>query len=1279
MALSLMGCRTPGPGPIFAALDDVPGPPEARLEAEHTKDPARAAELAWLYANDRAYARERLQAGLRDAPNKAPLRLRRALLNLTELRHDEMVDDLLTLIRDAPKSPEAELALVLLYDQLDALVHRHPDIEAAIERTGWLQNKPARTAGRVTLSCAVMARISHHRGDDPQATEALDRGGFVTQMRGIGPLAPADPISLVADSRYELSGDWSTVQPFRGRPAPVRAVLSQGQPGLQPTGDPGLYVFDAYFEVSPEASKSALMLEAHLPSSARVRIDGTVVVRRSAAERRAGGMDHTPLRLTPGWHRIAVALLANSGTRFALALTTQDGRRVTAQSMSGPLLATPAAPPPSVGSPIVDLQGDTSPWGLVHRLIRDEEHTVFARLLGHRLAESTWYDDPDRAWWMLHQLREALPESAAVPLAWAQLYAGQGQQSLAQTMLQEGLRLDPSHPGALLALARALSSERPEAALDLVDQALKVAPNAWQSAATQADIYRRLGWNAETSQALNRALELGAPAAVVRTAERFFRGIEHHEDADRVEARLDTLSSRDRFARAAQSAERMGHIDKAIVAWRQSAAMQAPADALTRIAELELARLQPGPAARAAQDALQLDPWHAPALKAAVQASLLLGDKPRAQALIRTLRTLGEVSLEQELWVNDLSALGPDAQEGLRFDPWLGVRAAGPGMLPPGKDPADRWAQFDSVALLDRVVDRVLPDGRALSWRHSVTRLQTKDATDRAGEFDLPPEAIILASRTLKSDGRVVEADRHAGKDDLSFSALAPGDAVEREWIHIDRAASAWGGYMRQFYFQGTSPLVRSELVVIVPKGAPVWTHSYHGAPQPKITEGLQESVYVWRADDVAPLRPEAHTPAPEESVPFVVVTVGLPGQAARAAPLLGTLESARGSQQVQHLAHALTATTAAAQDKLTRLFRYVVKNLDDGPPRPPELVLTTQRGERSGVFVALARASGIKADVVWASPGLSPRAVPDYGNPDAFAVRLVRAEPEPGRIVWARLDKGRTWMGDLPPHFAQGRFLRAGPEGPVVDEIPSNEVGPWRASSEVELTVDEEGQATGHITLTVPAGYAGPLRDFLASARPQEAARQLQGLAASLLRGAQLNRHRAEPLHDPLADLTLRLEVKVPFFMARDETHLVAEEFFDAPLTLRTMGLPRLDAYLGAPQRTRPLLVRPVAETMRVQVHLPARTAGIDVGPRPFDRALPLAHVRQAVRYDSNTQTLVLQTEYETQLGRIAPGDFPAFAAAAQDALQALRNRLVVTLGPRAATAGRVNNEPSR
>jgi tetratricopeptide (TPR) repeat protein len=1292
-ALALTACRTPAPLSPLAPLPTHPRPPDAARRAGQTKDPAVAAELLWLHANQRPEARARLERGLATAPYKAPWLLRLALLDLVELRLDAAVDALTRLIAHAPETPEAEAALLLLYEHLDDVRHRQADIEAAVVKADLLGPGPAATSGRVTLASALLARVARGQLDSELERTHLHRGGWLTEWRSIGPLAPMDRGAFLTDARYAQSGDWSMLPHFRGAPVQPQVVRAEGhRVRAAPSGAPGLYVYDAYFEVSEAAASQPLMLEAHLPGSARIALDGAPVLARDAALRRAARRAQVPLRLAAGWHRLAITLLSGSQDTFAVALTTREGQPVVAASKSGPLLGAPTTLPAAVGDDATRADGAL---GLVGQLAAPPEHSAFARLLGVVLTLGPWLDDPDLAWGLLDGTEAALPGSAALLLAQAWWLERADLGAAAQARLQDALRSDATLPAALVRLSRAAREEQPEWALSLAEAARTVAPGAWAPEAAAMEVHRRLGQNPEAAAALARAAAARAPARVLRSGVRLLRGLRRDADADALEQEILRLDPGAGPRLRAERAAEAGRLEAAVEAFTEAAALGGSADDLVRAAELYLAALRPAEAGRAARAALDKAPTHAGAWRVALQAALLTGDTAGAEDALAQLRARSDASLELEAMLvggadpalpapprpmaGAAALLGrcpepgaADAQatasmdallcEALAFDPWPWVRPGQPGERPPGQDPADRWAAHQSVLLLDRLVERVLPDGRALSAFHAVTRLQTKEAADQAGELELPTDALALTLGTLKPDGRHLEMDRHAGKDDLSFSALAPGDAVERRWVRMESPATPWGGYLRKFYFASGSPMLRSELAVVVERGTPVVHLEVNGAPAPRVIEAGGQVLYLWQALEQPAVPPEPYAAAADEFVPYVVVAVGVTVAHALATTQLGTDASARGSRQVSAQALTLTGTIADPEARAERLLRFVVETVDDGPPRPPEQVLSTRRGERSGLFAALLSAAEIPAEVVWARPALAPPLLAAAPDPQAFAVKLVRLEPRPGVVRWAHLDGERWWYGALPPHLAGGLYLhRAGPKLEV-SPLPAGDDAAWRLSTRAELTVSAAGDARGHLAVTLPAGYAPALRAFLRSARAEDKARQLQGLAAALVRGARLVGFTATPLDAPLAPLTLDLEVEVQAFMVPDGPHLVAEELFERPAGLRTVGLPLLEAYLVAPRRSTPLLVRPAEEELQVILHLPPG-AEAEVAPGRFERNLPFGRFAQDFTLDAARGEARLSARYGLQLGRISPEGYGAFAQTAQEVLQAMRNRLVLRL----------------
>ena len=128
-----------------------------------------------------------------------------------------------------------------------------------------------------------------------------------------------------------------------------------------------------------------------------------------------------------------------------------------------------------------------------------------------------------------------------------------------------------------------------------------------------------------------------------------------------------------------------------------------------------------------------------------------------------------------------------------------------------------------AVVVLDRAVEKALPDGAGIVLTHSITQVLSKDAIEHVGEVTVPEGAEVLALRTHKADGTVREAEEIAGKGAISAPNLAVGDFVEAETREFKeaRAAVAPGFVAERFYFQSfDAPLDRSEYVLIAPAGA---------------------------------------------------------------------------------------------------------------------------------------------------------------------------------------------------------------------------------------------------------------------------------------------------------------------------------------------------------------------------------------------------------------------------------------------------------------------------
>lgn len=1254
--LLFVACRSGGvspiPEPLHPPLVPARPPDEARAYAQTVEDPAFAAEVAWLMGNDRKLARSRLDLGLKASPRAAPLLIRRALLNRAELDRDAALSDVLALLEQAPRSAEAEIGMVLLYGWIVQSSVDVGRVRAALERSGLLSDEPAPPSHR-TLATAIAVRLDAAKNEPTRAEQHRRAGGWLTTFVSEGPFAPVNA-AFVERAR-------ST---FRGMTPPKHDVETSWRRLPVTIGDiAGVYRLHGCFELSALADEIPVAFELHLPAAGSLRVDGVEIVSRPMTKTRGKTLNRRHLRLSSGWHCAELSVHAHRSTKPSLSVLAADGRPIVLREAT-------SAPAAKVRPVVGDLPDASSAFALVQAHTSDPDRALFGRFLGSLIALSYWVDDVDLAESLLDDTEVAAPSSAAIHVARARLMRWTHlPDSLEEATLSQALDADPTHPGILLSIADAVWRDDPDRAEELLARLDQAAPAAPGPNALAFRLARHRGWSSEAAAHLEKALERDPSRRLLLDGAQFYRGLDRIDEAEALEARANEAVSANRQATIALNAAGRGDVDDAVTAYVEAARTSDDTSGyLARAGELELGRGNMQKAHDLLMRALDVDPLDARALRGLLVANIAANDAEGAEEVLTRLQAIGESSIRTEVSVAALAGkdLGsPDfsswATGALEFDVAPLIAYVPGTKTPRGLDPGDRWSRHNSVTLLDRVVDVVRPDGHALSLRHSITRLQTKEATDRAGEINLPPEALPLALRTLKPDGRSFDTDQHSGKDDLSFSGLAPGDAVERKWLSLEEQATPWGGYLRRFYFKGTSPTVRADLMVIVPKGASVWTQSYNGAPLPTRREENGRVIYYWTQSDIDAITPEPHAVPHEEYIPFVVVAVNLDRQTAMRTNVLGVPGAARISYDVRHKAESLVAGLQTPKERLERIFSWVTSEIGLGGARDVDLVLAARRGERTGLFAAMLQSVGFDARIALGRAGTDAQLEHRYPNPVEFNLRFVRVEWGDGERRWARVDTDTPWLGGLPPSMKGGHYLLAtAPDRLHPTPVRDEEVERWPLASKVELTVNGNGTAKGKVMMRLPGTFGADLRQFIERAREEERMRHLQGWIGAVIPGARLLEIRTSG-DSPLAPLTLEADILVGHFMVRDGDVLVAEQLFDTPLALVSLGLPTLASYLRVPLRKTPIALTEIEEEMHVSIHLPdAESAPVD-GPRTFHRSAPWGTFSQAFSWDAADRTARLTVRHAIPATRLSPKAFGPFREAAQEILQASRNRLVV------------------
>ncbi len=116
-----------------------------------------------------------------------------------------------------------------------------------------------------------------------------------------------------------------------------------------------------------------------------------------------------------------------------------------------------------------------------------------------------------------------------------------------------------------------------------------------------------------------------------------------------------------------------------------------------------------------------------------------------------------------------------------------------------------RGANVDgsSVLVVDAAATQAFADGSMVDRIHTVEKVLDQSAVARVAEVQVPQGAQVLALRTLKADGTVLEPES-LDKDTVSLPGVGVGDAVEAEYLlaHPSRRAASPGWTAGAFYFQ---------------------------------------------------------------------------------------------------------------------------------------------------------------------------------------------------------------------------------------------------------------------------------------------------------------------------------------------------------------------------------------------------------------------------------------------------------------------------------------------
>ena len=548
-----------------------------------------------------------------------------------------------------------------------------------------------------------------------------------------------------------------------------------------------------------------------------------------------------------------------------------------------------------------------------------------------------------------------------------------------------------------------------------------------------------------------------------------------------------------------------------------------------------------------------------------------------------------------------------------------------------------------SAYVLDAAVVQAYPDGSTVDRIHTVQKALDQNGVSEVAEVNVPPGAAVLALRTLKADGTVLEPEAIEGKDSVSLPGVQVGDYVELEYLQANAARGpAQPGFTSSaFYYQvARQPNHWSTYRVLAPKGTGMQVDAHHTQAAAPTVEGDHE-VFFHEERHVAPYLPEPNGPASgNEYLPFVVVGAGTRGNEGVVASYADAFLS-RGKLNFEVEEFARQATTGkSGLDAVKALYAAVMAKLqghDAGLTLSASASVAQDRGSRLWLLKAGLEAIGLHARVAAVRNFTADPAPYLFPNEGLLPYLCVRVEVPGAGTVWLDPLVRFGPFGELPEQAgAAEAHLFPEPGRPL--ERVKTPATLQRVSKEVrlELTLAADGKLAGTGVETYQGYEAAHLAEALESLSADQRDQALQGALSRYFGGAELSGVKLEGARQVGASLTVRYTFTAPRY-ARVES--------DTKLVLGPLAFP---AYLGRRfvqlgARRTPLVLDGTESS-----HLVATVAL----PAGYSLAAPLAEAktngpfgRFVHKEKQQGQVLTVEEESRVAKARVSPEQYEAFA----------------------------------
>ena len=574
-----------------------------------------------------------------------------------------------------------------------------------------------------------------------------------------------------------------------------------------------------------------------------------------------------------------------------------------------------------------------------------------------------------------------------------------------------------------------------------------------------------------------------------------------------------------------------------------------------------------------------------------------------------------------------------------------------------------------SVLVVDAAATRAFADGSMVDRVHTVEKVLDQGAVARVAEVQVPQGAQVLALRTLKADGTVLEPES-LDKDTVSLPGVGVGDAVELEYLlaHPARRAASPGWTAGAFYFQVAGVADDwATYAVLAPRGSGM-TVDAHNMPAPTAKTEGQLDVLRSEVRGAAPLVPEPNgPPSGTEQLPFLVVGAGDTGPGGLLTAT-GDALSARAQRTFEVEAFARAAAAGKSGVDAVRALHAAV--MDRVPGRDAGLGLTAastlaqDRGSRLWLLKAALEAQGFPARVAMVRTFATDPNPYRFPNETLFPYACLRVEVPGHEPVWLDTVIRYGPFGLLPEQAANGleAYLLPEPGRPLL--AVKTPVQPPVGGREVklDLRLTEDGTLSGDV-LEVYSGFeAAQLSETLEGVSNEQRDQALQQALSRYFGGAELSALRLDVKRAVGAQLSLRYHFVAPRF-ARVE---------DGRMTLGPLTYPAQVGrrYVTVGTRRSPLFIDSTEQNVsHVTLRLPS---GWHIDDPLKDGKLE-SPFGLFTRDEHEAETFRVEERYRLDMARIPVKQYEAFAGfAGQVDLLQTRDLVAVKQGALKNPAGR-------